>query len=130
MASGVPARSDQRLALTKEIQRELRRVGCYAGPLDGAWPTRAGDRALAVFANQEAERHYHAALETLAEAVNGDRPVRAHALAGLGEALYRQGRYEQAIGTWRDAIPLYQQAGDSSLAAIHIQSHGRSNEPA
>jgi len=90
-----------------------------------AYYLRAGDRALAVFANQEAERHYHAALETLAEAVNGDRPVRAHALAGLGEALYRQGRYEQAIGTWRDAIPLYQQAGDSSLAARLYARMGR-----
>lgn len=37
VASGTPPRSDQRLALTKEIQRELRRVGCYAGDIDGEW---------------------------------------------------------------------------------------------
>lgn len=45
VASGVPARSDQRLALTKEIQRELRRVGCYAGDIDGEW---AGDTRQAM----------------------------------------------------------------------------------
>lgn len=37
VAAGTPARTDQRLALTKEIQRELRRVGCYAGDIDGEW---------------------------------------------------------------------------------------------
>ncbi len=44
VASGAPQRGDQRLALTKEIQRELRRVGCYVGDIDGEWSaeTRQG----------------------------------------------------------------------------------------
>lgn len=32
-----PQKSDQRFALTKDIQRELHRVGCYAGDIDGEW---------------------------------------------------------------------------------------------
>lgn len=32
-----PQRADQKLALTKDIQRQLHRVGCYAGDIDGEW---------------------------------------------------------------------------------------------
>ena len=86
---------------------------------------RAGDRALAVFANQEAERHYSAALETLAETQAGQQPDRAHALAGLGEAFFRQGRYEQASQSWQASIPLFRALGDSSRAARLYARLGR-----
>ena len=32
-----PQKGDQRFALTKDIQRELHRGGCYAGDIDGEW---------------------------------------------------------------------------------------------
>lgn len=37
VAPPAPQRNDQRLALTKDIQRELNRVGCYTGNIDGEW---------------------------------------------------------------------------------------------
>ena len=37
-------------ALVQEVKKELRRVGCYAGPLDDKWPTRAATASLQKFA--------------------------------------------------------------------------------
>ncbi|HMA37990.1 MAG TPA: hypothetical protein VKY74_26305 [Chloroflexia bacterium] len=74
--------------------------------------TRAGDRALAVYANQEAERHYRAAL-ALASAGS----MRPRLLTGLGEALTLQSRADEAIATWRAAIALYQAQGAADPVA-------------
>jgi tetratricopeptide (TPR) repeat protein len=85
---------------------------------------QAGDRALSVYANPEAERHYRAALETLVDA-DGRVPRRAHALAGLGEALFRQGHHDQAIQAWAQSISHYREQNDVNLAARLYARMGR-----
>jgi tetratricopeptide (TPR) repeat protein len=67
---------------------------------------------LAVFANREAERYYRSAQELADTDLE-----RAGHLAGLGEALFRQSRYEEAIQAWLDAIAIYQPAGSADDAA-------------
>lgn len=69
--------------------------------------TLAANAALANFANAEAERHYRAALD-LASA----EAEQAALLAGLGEALFRQSKFEQADEVWRKAINTYQRLSD------------------
>jgi tetratricopeptide (TPR) repeat protein len=68
--------------------------------------SRAANRALQVFANQEAERYYRLALEMDTETFH-----RAELLSGLGESLFRQGFYKQAGEQWTSAIDLYRQDG-------------------
>jgi adenylate cyclase len=72
----------------------------------------AGDVALASFANREAEEHYRRGLELLP-----GKPQRALLLSGLGRALSRRGRFQEAIQTWREAIGLCRALGDSSEMA-------------
>jgi class 3 adenylate cyclase/tetratricopeptide (TPR) repeat protein len=63
----------------------------------------AGESALASYANAEAEGYFRQALE-----LTPADPLRADLLSRLGEALDRQGRSEEAIHIWRQAIELYQ----------------------
>jgi tetratricopeptide (TPR) repeat protein len=72
----------------------------------------AGDVALASFANREAEAHYRRALR-----LSPGEPQRALLLSGLGRALSRQGHFQEAIQTWREAIGLCRALGDSSEMA-------------
>ena len=72
----------------------------------------AGDQAARAYANQEAESHYRAALN-LAE----DDAVRAGLLSTLGSVLSNQGRFEEAIDSWRTAIPLFQSLNDLERVA-------------
>ena len=67
---------------------------------------QAGQQALAAYAHQEAEKQLRRALE-LAEA----KEERAELLSGLGEALYGQNRFLEAIRIWRKGIELYQKLG-------------------
>ena len=53
----VPARRDM-ASLTREIQWELKRVGCYDGEIDGKWHPRS-----------------RAAMKTFADQVNAQQPV-------------------------------------------------------
>jgi tetratricopeptide (TPR) repeat protein len=69
---------------------------------------QAGDSSLASYANPEAEDHYRQALNQ-----SPDDSIRAALLTGLGEALYRQGKFEQTQPVWRQAIDLYQEFQDS-----------------
>ncbi len=80
----------------------------------------AGDQALEVSANQEAERHYRAALE-----LDPADPVRARLLSGLGEALFRQSRYREAGETWLKAIEVYRTLGDHDRVAHLYARAGR-----
>ena len=68
---------------------------------------RAGERALERYANQKAERYFRAGLELEESNANA-----AQILSSLGEALFRQSRYEEASQTWEKAIELYCAASD------------------
>jgi serine phosphatase RsbU (regulator of sigma subunit) len=79
---------------------------------------RAGDAALASFANAEAEQHYRRALE-LAGAERG----RVELLSGLGLAYSRQSRFGEALQVWREAIVLCRAQGDTDgLARLYARS--------
>jgi len=67
----------------------------------------AGDAALAAFANQEAEGHYRCALD-----FTYPMQERAELLTKLGEALFAQSRFRQAIEAWKEGIDLYSQLRD------------------
>jgi hypothetical protein len=58
VSSTRPADGDMRLALTRDLQRELKRVGCYEGEIDGHWGT--GSRT---------------AMKTFTERVNATLPI-------------------------------------------------------
>lgn len=73
---------------------------------------RAADRALARYANQEAERHYRIALE-----LGGAEADRADSSAGLGEALFRLSRYAEAEQAWREGITQHQHLGNYNEVA-------------
>ena len=83
-----------------------------------AYFVRAGDAALALYANEEAEGHYRSALAL----ARSDRQ-QADLLAGLGEALYGQSRFDQAIAVWHDGIELYQMLGElDGVARLYARS--------
>ena len=63
---------------------------------------RAGERALASYANQEAEEHFQAALD-----LEPDEPLRAELLSSLAEVLARVGRQNEAIDDWKAAAELF-----------------------
>jgi serine phosphatase RsbU (regulator of sigma subunit) len=72
----------------------------------------AGEAALTSYANQEAEIQFRCALElTCSEA------ERAQLLSCLGEALYGQSRFSDAIQVWRQGIDHYRSLEDSDGAA-------------
>jgi tetratricopeptide (TPR) repeat protein len=77
---------------------------------------KAGDRARRIYANREAERYYRAALD-LAD----DGHELGAITAGLGEALFSQSRFEEAIQSWQKAIQVYQDTSESdSDQAAHL----------
>ena len=79
---------------------------------------RAGDNALATYANREAEIHYRRALQLACP-----ESERVPLLAGLGEALYRLGRLEEALEIWRDAIAIYRDLDDlNGVAFLYARS--------
>jgi len=63
---------------------------------------QAGEFALLSYANQEAETHFRRALSLECKKLDKSR-----LLAGLGEALSRQNRYEEAIKIRNEAIEIY-----------------------
>ena len=88
-----------------------------------AYYHQAGARDLEVYANREAERHYRAALETLKEGVAAGAAEHAALLTGLGQALYAEGRYSEAVHTWQEAIALLQsQGGDETMAQLYART--------
>jgi len=89
-----PDRLDERAAM---LAQHFERAGDDERALK--YFIKAGEKALATFANQEAESHYRWALEL--SCPDCERVV---LLSGLGEALYRLGRSDEAIQTWNEAI--------------------------
>ena len=51
LASSKPADADSRRALARELQRELKRVGCYEGAIDGSWG-QGSKRAMSAFTDR------------------------------------------------------------------------------
>ncbi|MGE5123591.1 MAG: SpoIIE family protein phosphatase [Acidobacteriaceae bacterium] len=73
----------------------------------------AGDVALSIYANQEAEAYYRRAMEL--ECCSG--PQIAWLYSGLGEALYRQSRFDEAVKAIQTGIDIYKSLGDSDGTA-------------
>jgi tetratricopeptide (TPR) repeat protein len=73
---------------------------------------QTASRALAVHANQEAEAHLRSALELCPPG-----PAQAVLLVDLGEILFRQGRYKDALETWEEAIHQFTESRDLEAAA-------------
>ncbi len=84
------------------------------------YSTRAADRALSVYANQEADRYYRQALELSNQACE-----RARLLSGLGEALFRQTRFGEAEEALAQAVRLYEQEGDYDNLARYYARRAR-----
>lgn len=82
--------------------------------------TLAGDRAIAVFANQDAERDYRAAIQ-----LSPSDAERAGLLSNLGETLFRQSLFPDAIQTWEAAIYLYHARKDPDNVARLYARLGR-----
>jgi hypothetical protein len=51
LTSSKPADADARRELTRDLQRELKRVGCYRGDLDGSWGPET-KRAMSAFTDR------------------------------------------------------------------------------
>jgi len=91
-----------------------------AGRTDQAviYLTTAGEAALASDANLEAEQYFRRGLE-----LSSSESYQANLLAGLGKALSRQGFSEEALRTWRDALKIFQELGDTDhLAELYAHS--------
>ncbi|GMR09360.1 MAG: hypothetical protein BMS9Abin28_0178 [Anaerolineae bacterium] len=73
---------------------------------------KAGERASAAFANQEAENHFRAALD-----LEPSEEQRASLLALLAEVVARVGRYDQGIAAWEQAAGLYGDLGNTDQVA-------------
>ncbi|MCI0397166.1 MAG: protein kinase [Chloroflexi bacterium] len=87
------------------------------GERAGGYYAQAGERALAAYANQDAEKHLRSALE-----LSNSRLEQAHLLARLGEALSRQSRYKEASQTWQRAIELYEgQGADDQICWLYAR---------
>ncbi len=80
----------------------------------GAWSVRAGDRAVAAMAWEEAAGHYERALASLA---SGEDDVRADALAGLGRARLLAGDLDGARSAFANLAALARSLGSSDLLA-------------
>ncbi|MGC9334326.1 MAG: SpoIIE family protein phosphatase, partial [Anaerolineae bacterium] len=79
---------------------------------------QAGVGALDAYANQEAESHFRHAL-----ALAATKGQRATLLSGLGEALYRQGRFDESFDAWRRAIEIHRIQGNSDgMASLYARS--------
>lgn len=68
---------------------------------------KAGERALAVYANADAERDFRAALE-----LGGTPAERASLTAGLAKALHQQSYLPESQQAWLEAAELYRLAQD------------------
>jgi serine phosphatase RsbU (regulator of sigma subunit)/class 3 adenylate cyclase len=78
----------------------------------------AGDTALNAYANQEAESHYRQALDLVPASSE-----QATLVFKLGQALYWQSRFQDAIQVWREGINLFQELGDSDgVARLYARS--------
>jgi DNA-binding SARP family transcriptional activator len=86
----------------------------------------AGDVALASYGNPEAEAHYRRAL-----GLGPGEAQRAKLLSGLGQALYRQTRLQEAIQSWQEGLGLYRELGDTGgMAQLYAHLVRATNQAA
>jgi tetratricopeptide (TPR) repeat protein len=79
---------------------------------------KAGDRAFAMFANQDAETYYLSALDL----VEDDRD-QAHLQLLAGISLTYQSKHQQALKLWQSSIVLYQKLGEiDKVAELYARS--------
>ena len=81
----------------------------------------AGDEALAIYANQEAEIQYKHALNL----VCCTEFEIARLYSGLGEAIYRQSRFEESLQAFHTGINIYNSVGDTDNVARLYSRVGR-----
>ncbi len=101
-----------------EIARHL----YLAAPLGDAdraleFLVRAGDRASALFAYEDAAVQYRHALETLALAADGSGERRSELLLRLGDAQWRAGDGSEARATFEEAIDVARRLGNGEALA-------------
>jgi serine phosphatase RsbU (regulator of sigma subunit) len=102
--------------LAAMLARHFQRAGDEQHALD--YYTRAGDSALASFANQEAESLFRSALD-----LPCSPPQRVQLLSSLGEALNGQSRHHDAIETWREGIEICRTLDDKDgIARLYSRS--------
>jgi eukaryotic-like serine/threonine-protein kinase len=82
---------------------------------------KAGNRALEVYANQEAEHYFREALDLQPTSANNP-----HLTAALGESLFRQSHYLEAKNLWRKAIEQFRENQDHDNMAQYYARAGRS----
>ena len=78
----------------------------------------AGKSGIDCYCNQEAEGHFRRAL-----ALSPSPIQRGELLSGLGVAVARQGRMQEAIQVWKECIQLYRASGDvNGVARLYARS--------
>jgi tetratricopeptide (TPR) repeat protein len=82
--------------------------------------TLAGERAAKAYASQEAETYFRSALDMVRT-----ESEQAYLYSELGEVLFNQSRFEEAIETWREGIKLYQGLEDRDRVAWLYARCGR-----
>lgn len=83
----------------------------------------AGDRAEAVFAHAEAERHYRTGVQLAREM--GNASAEAQALEKLGAMFAIVGRYDESLEVLEQAIPLYRATGNADAETRVLGHVGR-----
>ena len=95
-----------------------------------SYARRAGDRALALLAYEEAARLYEMAISALERAAPLDEPARGELLLSLGEAHKRAGSADDAKRAFLRAADVGRAVGRPSCSpALHSASRRRSSGP-
>jgi predicted ATPase/DNA-binding CsgD family transcriptional regulator len=98
---------------------ELARHFLAAGDIDRAidYATRAGQRAEALLAFEDAVDFFQTALDAMEQRAEPDDAARCRLLFLLGEALRKANAFPRALTTLRDAAALATELGNSELSA-------------
>jgi tetratricopeptide (TPR) repeat protein len=112
-ALAADARAD---ALVPEIAHHWLAAGSTGDPEEAVgWARRAGDRAFAVLAYEEAGAWYEQALTALGWTGRDDPPLRAELLLGLGEAAKRGGAQGDARRAFEKAAVIARAIGSADM---------------
>ncbi|MDO8670914.1 MAG: DUF2791 family P-loop domain-containing protein [Dehalococcoidia bacterium] len=111
------------------LARHYRDAGSEADPDRAvAALVAAGERALAIYANEEAARHFEGALALVRKGWRApllgelEKPLVPWLLERLGDAWKRIGKLEAAVEVWGEALAERESAGDA-LAASRLRRH-------